>query len=57
MNCPNYTNIRRQFLTPYFCRWPIAQKYETLMTTASPKMLSKFYIKYLVYAFETKDPT
>ena len=57
MNCPIYTNIRRQFLTPYFCRWPIAQTYETLMTTASPKMLSKFYIKYLVYAFETKDPT
>ena len=24
--CPNYTNLRRQFITPYYCRWPTVLK-------------------------------
>jgi len=53
---PNYTNLRRQFITPYYCRWPTVQKFETLMTTTSPKTLSNL-ANYLFHAFETRDPT
>jgi len=31
-------------------------KFETLMTTTSPKTLSNL-AKYIFYAFETRDPT
>jgi len=54
--CPYYTNLRRQFMTPYFCRLSTVQKFETLMTTTSPKTLSNL-AKYLLHAFETRDPT
>ena len=37
---PNYKKLRRQFLTPYFCRLLTVQKFKTLMTTTSPKTLS-----------------
>ena len=54
--CPNYTNIRSQFLALYFCRWPTVQQFETLMTTSSPKTLS-YLAKYLFHASESRDPT
>jgi len=49
--CPTFTYLRRQFLTPYFCRWPTVQTFETLMTTTSPKTFSNL-AKYIFHAFD-----
>ena len=43
--CPAYHDIRRKYLTSYFCRWPTLNKFKLLMQNGKEKHtknLSKF---------------
>lgn len=43
--CPHYSEIRRQYLPSYYCRWPAVNKFKSLLQTKSKKLmnnLSKF---------------
>jgi len=38
--CPNYYDLRRKFLKPYFCHWPTIRKIETLLCNKNMVQLS-----------------
>lgn len=43
--CPNYRALRIKYFKPYFCHWPTINKFDTLLSTKSTKLiknLSKF---------------
>jgi hypothetical protein len=52
--CPNYYNLRKQYLKPYFCRWPTIKKFELLMTSRNPKEIINLS-KYLYFAFQKRE--
>ena len=54
--CPKYYDIRRQFLKPYFCRWPTLKKFELVMMSNSPKILKQL-AKYIYHAFKARNST
>ena len=35
--CPKYANLRKQYLTNYYCWWPSVEKFENLMSSKSQK--------------------
>ena len=35
--CLKYANLRKQYLTNYYCRWPSVEKFENLMSSKSQK--------------------
>jgi hypothetical protein len=52
--CPNYYELRRLFLKPYYCRWPTIQKFETIMSSKIKKDVLNLS-KYLYYAFKQRN--
>lgn len=43
--CPKYRELRNKYFKPYYCHWPSLNKFESLLTTSSTKVicnLSKF---------------
>ena len=37
--CPLYRELRKQYLKPYFCRWPTLNKFNSLMSNMNKKSL------------------
>lgn len=37
--CPNYRELRRKYLKPYFCHWPTLRKFETIMSSTSKNII------------------
>ena len=37
--CPLYRELRKQYLKPYFCRWPTLNKFDSLMLNMNKKSL------------------
>lgn len=43
--CPKYRELRSKYFKPYYCHWPTLQKFETILSATSKKViqnLSKF---------------
>jgi hypothetical protein len=52
--CPTYTNLRKQYFKPYFCRWPTIQKFETIMSSENKKYQFN-NAKYIFYAMKLRE--
>ena len=39
--CPLYRDIRKQYLTSYYCSWPTINKFETLLSKQNKKVITR----------------
>lgn len=39
--CPFYNDIRRKYLSPYYCRWPTINKFKSLMQNTNKQAIKK----------------
>ena len=51
--CPAYTTIRKQYLKPYYCHWPSINKFRSLMSSKSTKVINNLS-KYIYYATRSR---
>ena len=47
--CPHYTDIRRKYFAPYYCRWPSMRKFMSLMQSKNGRIVNNLS-KYIFYA-------
>ena len=52
--CPKYANLRKQYLTNYYCRWPSVEKFKNLMSSKSQHNLINLS-KYVYFASELRS--
>ena len=54
LTCETYTNLRRNYFKPYYCRWPTLNKFDRLMTnTSTTKILN--LSKYISFESELRN--
>jgi hypothetical protein len=51
--CPKFRHLRQKYFKPYFCHWPNMHKFESLMSTNSPKIIENIS-KYIYFAFKLR---
>jgi hypothetical protein len=54
--CPKHSDLRKRFFKPYFCRWPNLQKFESIMSSGSTKMINNL-AKFVHFAFKSRNNT
>lgn len=54
--CPLYIDLRRKFLKPHYCHWPNINKFDSLMSTTSTKIILKLS-KFIYYATLLRQET
>ena len=47
--CPFYADLRRKYLSPYYCRWPTLNKFKSLMQNKTDTTVNKLS-KFIYYA-------
>ena len=52
--CPLYRELRKQYLKPYFCRWPTLNKFDALMSNTNRKSLLNV-AKFIYYAMNLRQ--
>ena len=52
--CPFYKEVRRQYLKPYFCRWPTLSKFDRIMSTENEKEIVNL-AKYINFATKVRS--
>ena len=52
--CPKYANLRKEYLTNYYCRWPSLEKFKNLMSSKSQNNLINLS-KYIYFASELRS--
>lgn len=51
--CPFYADLRRKYLSPYYCRWPTLNKFKSLMQNKTDTTVNKLS-KFIYYANERR---
>lgn len=51
--CPLYTELRRKYLKPYYCRWPTLNKFDDLMSKKTTQAVLNLS-KYLYFAMKLR---
>ena len=51
---PFYKEVRRQYLKPYFCRWPTLNKFDRIMSTENKKEILNL-AKYIYFATKVRS--
>lgn len=52
--CPLYTELRRKYLKPYYCRWPTLNKFDDLMSKKTTQAVLNLS-KYLYFAMKLRN--
>ena len=52
--CPHVTELRRKYLSPYYCRWPSLLKFDNLMSSNSKKTMLNL-AKYIYFADKLRN--
>ena len=52
--CPLYRDIRKQYLTYYYCSWPTINKFETLLSKQNKKVTTNLS-KYIYHAMNLRN--
>jgi hypothetical protein len=52
--CPAYIDLRRKFLSSYYCHWPTVFKFVHIMSTHSSFLVNRVS-QYLFHAFKRRD--
>ena len=52
--CPLYRDIRKQYLTSYYCSWTTINKFETLLSKQKKKVITNLY-KHIYHAMNLRN--
>ena len=54
--CPLYTDLRRNYLKPYYCHWPTLNKFDKLMASKNKNEILNLS-KFIYFAAKLRDDT